>query len=70
MFLTNLKAYDGILLWLTHFLSARYSPIFCIFNRTDIRLDSPERKVAPKIVIKIYTKLYMYLTPIHQMVST
>ncbi len=49
-----------MLLWLNQFLSALYSPIFYnIFNRTDIRLDLPERNVAPKIVSKMYTKLYI-----------
>ncbi len=42
-----------MLLWLNQFLSALYSPIFWdIFNRSDIRLDSLERKVAPKWSLK------------------
>ncbi len=45
---------------LKQFLSALYSPIFYnIFNRTDIRLDSPERKMTPEIVSKMYIKLYL-----------
>ncbi len=56
----------GMLLWLNQFLSALYSPIFKnSFNRSDIRLDSLKEKVAPNIVIKMYTKCY--LTSIHQM---
>ncbi len=48
------------LLWLYQFLSTFYSPIFLnIFNRSDIRLDSLERYVAPKIVIEMYTKVYL-----------
>ncbi len=58
-----------MLLWLNHFISILYSLIFSnIFNISNIRLDFPERKVVPKRFIKMYTKLY--LTPIHQMVST
>ncbi len=41
-----------MLLWLNQFLSALYSSIFYnIFNISDIRMNSPERKVAPKFVI-------------------
>ncbi len=48
------------------FLSALYSlKFYNIFNRTDIRLDSPESKMAPNIVSKMYTKLY--LTSIHRL---
>ncbi len=55
-------------IWLNQFLSVLNSPIFYeMFNGSDIRVDSPERKVASQIVIKMYTKLY--LISIHQMVS-
>ncbi len=40
-----------------------------MFNRSDIRLGSPERRnMAPNIVSKMYTKLY--LTSIHHLVAT
>ncbi len=53
---------------LIQFLSALYSHLYQnIFNRSDFRLDSPERKMTPKIVIKMYTK--WYLASIHQRVS-
>ncbi len=42
-----------MLLWLNQYLSALYSSIFWnILDRSDIRLDTPERKLTPKISLK------------------
>ncbi len=49
-----------MLLWSNQFVSDLYSFIFWnIFNRSEIRLDSPEIKMAPKFVSNMYIKLYV-----------
>ncbi len=52
-------------LWLIKsvFKCSLFTYILEIVNISDIRLDSTKTKVAPKIVVKMHTKLY--LTSIH-----